>query len=1089
MRSCICQTPWCSDARSKHLFGNRVVSLTSNRFERELWINHLEITGDDIFDVEALADPRVWVGHFHYKDFVVSSDSEGLATFDRIDFKSVTKYRESDTGNSSLVSPPRPAATKNLVIQSFLGDCRILSYEHYNLQNNSIDSRRRRKRVALDKDTFATPPPSIPQGRGFSVPFFEFFIGMSENLITLMRLMNSHGRLCEGSIHFRRSEVTTKRLALTVRCTCSSGKDCKSWAAGVFRWQSTSDVEISPSRSVPIPDVLYALAVCMTPNTMAHADQLFTSMMLTPPSRNLLKDIIKLVIDPYLINEKDRLIKESCGNIRDAGLSPILCMDVGHSSARNSQAATLAAASGNVLLFTLTDTTTNAWLKETVLVERALDFAINEEKLDVSMVEIDDNAKNASIISSFTRVNGPGESINEPVRAGIDVFHAAKAMGKHVIKLTADNASILEKFFKPLCTQGLDVADINNRMNEMLLSKSNDFFSDIKGVFANFGADAWRTASETPSSMRTFAEVNNLVDSTRSHSVWEPVVSTWNQSFPAKKALTSITKIKITNTLSTKTMRNLSVAVEKVTGIPIPNVDKNNEKNELFMYMKKNLPDICYRGNNISIDLAEITQELLKIIKDLPVAEAVSNADPDEVIMLQVFGQHNRTLQVIRKLKTDKITTLAKHLATKMDTAAPSKASEMKTFCIRNFWRMNSVWDDIHEAMVIAQRAFISRLGEFKRTVKNLLRVVNEMFGDWSMKFKMCFLINGLLNFVCHYSDNHDDCARYFWWTQCSDTFIKYVPTQEYCTDLTSGRGIGCRDLIPAFFRILVTAFVTSRYAESQFWKCLSFSKTTICESYFHWKSIMIPKWQNIPAREYERKERAAFIAFVKRQKGKVFLMKKLVTNKYANTLTVASSHKNSRYEPHILDAVGEICSSSVAVLAAVGHFAKKCNSRKERRHKLLLEVTSKYEGDETALNLNLGPVKHELRTFDNSGGPARQSFSELTHSARPVAPFPFRNEQLLHDDEKYRIENIWMSSRAVKKSRLEKRHDHIEGNASICYCCKLEVGIEKTECFVCNLCAHSDCLEIYKSEWQIDSEGVSTCKQCSSFDRLAERK
>lgn len=146
---------------------------------------------------------------------------------------------------------------------------------------------------------------------------------MSENLITLMRLMNSHGRLCEGSIHFRRSEVTTKRLALTVRCTCSSGKDCKSWAAGVFRWQSTSDVEISPSRSVPIPDVLYALAVCMTPNTMAHADQLFTSMMLTPPSRNLLKDIIKLVIDPYLINEKDRLIKESCGNIRDAGLSPI----------------------------------------------------------------------------------------------------------------------------------------------------------------------------------------------------------------------------------------------------------------------------------------------------------------------------------------------------------------------------------------------------------------------------------------------------------------------------------------------------------------------------------------------------------------------------------------------------------------------------------------------------------------------------------------------------------------------------------------------------------------------------------------------
>ena len=75
-------------------------------------------------------------------------------------------------------------------------------------------------------------------------------------------------------------------------------------------------------------------------------------------------------------------------------------MDVGHSSARNSQAATLATASGNVLLFTLTDTKKSAWLKETALVERALDYAIIEEKLNVCIVEINDNAKNALIISS-----------------------------------------------------------------------------------------------------------------------------------------------------------------------------------------------------------------------------------------------------------------------------------------------------------------------------------------------------------------------------------------------------------------------------------------------------------------------------------------------------------------------------------------------------------------------------------------------------------------------------------------------------------------------------------------------------------------
>lgn len=89
----------------------------------------------------------------------------------------------------------------------------------------------------------------------------------------------------------------------------------------------------------------------------------------------------------------------------------------------------------------------------------------------------------------------------------------------------------------------------------------------------------------------------------------------------------------------------------------------------------------------------------------------------------------------------------------------------------------------------------------------------------------------------------------------------------------------------------------------------------------------MIPKWQNVTAEEYERRERAAFITFVSRQREKTFLLKKLVTNKYANTLTVASAQKNSRYERHILDAVSEVFESSAAVLAAVGHFTQKCNT------------------------------------------------------------------------------------------------------------------------------------------------------------------
>ena len=85
--------------------------------------NHLEISADEKTHLSTLQDPRVWVGHFHLKDFIISEDADGNASFESIDFNAVTKYRDYDTGRSSLVSPPRSAATKHLVTISFLSDC------------------------------------------------------------------------------------------------------------------------------------------------------------------------------------------------------------------------------------------------------------------------------------------------------------------------------------------------------------------------------------------------------------------------------------------------------------------------------------------------------------------------------------------------------------------------------------------------------------------------------------------------------------------------------------------------------------------------------------------------------------------------------------------------------------------------------------------------------------------------------------------------------------------------------------------------------------------------------------------------------
>jgi hypothetical protein len=162
--------------------------------------------------------------------------------------------------------------------------------------------------------------------------------------------------------------------------------------------------------------------------------------------------------------------------------------------------------------------------------------------------------------------------------------------------------------------------------------------------------------------------------------------------------------------------------------------------------------------------------------------------------------------------------------------------------------------------------------------------------------------------------------------------------------------------------------------------------------------------------------------------------------------ILVASAQKNSRYENHILDALTDICSSSPAVLAAVEHFTNKCNLRQDRRRDLLKTVTADYEDDETAKNLNLGPVTRELRTVGSDGGPAVQSFRELSFRARPVHSFPFQLGSLLDENQRHRLEKVWASSRALKRNRNDDDLDNINPdiNLSICALCGSAIDSEK---------------------------------------------
>ena len=70
-------------------------------------------------------------------------------------------------------------------------------------------------------------------------------------------------------------------------------------------------------------------------------------------------------------------------------------------------------------------------------------------------------------------------------------------------------------------------------------------------------------------------------------------------------------------------------------------------------------------------------------------------------------------------MSASKILLLAAHLAGEMEIDIPGGKKEMSAFCISNFWRVNNLWEDVKEAMMIANKAFIARISELKRTLKN----------------------------------------------------------------------------------------------------------------------------------------------------------------------------------------------------------------------------------------------------------------------------------------------------------------------------------------------------------------------------------
>ena len=380
------------------MFCNKRVNFPFNNVdERSEWMRLLGVKANIDSDL------RASICHFHVADLVLESESMDDLNSPIIDI-SVRKKGNSQcplVGRNTVErnSPPRPSAelfevqlNVNFFNRSNADVPSVKSFGLHFSQHSCIATRSRTKRIAepiavnLEEDVLVEEHPAGiqkekrskcgPKLGGDENPLYETGVVTADLLLAGFRTMQDHARGCDGNFKFRRIGVRTKGLCLKVTCWCSHGSECKfigfkdssMSSPGKFEWLSTATIDIplpnGKTKKVNTADFKHALAIAITPSKDKHIEQIFQTIGFSPRCTAYITFIKIFIINKYLIDKKQLTIEASLELIRRQKRSVALTMDTGFNSVRRATASTTVTACDGDILFSIVDTTTDAYGKE-----------------------------------------------------------------------------------------------------------------------------------------------------------------------------------------------------------------------------------------------------------------------------------------------------------------------------------------------------------------------------------------------------------------------------------------------------------------------------------------------------------------------------------------------------------------------------------------------------------------------------------------------------------------------------------------------------------------------------------------------------
>ena len=1109
MRTCCCDHGWCDMAREGHFLGTSTVRFPSEASaEWSEWCVHLAVEEST---VRSIRQPRVAISHFHDCDVICALDGDGTIRFCRLEEVTVFKV---NTGNSSLCEFPRPTVTKANYLNSYYRDLRDCSYESYVAAKNGgtmydgSDSagtvKRKRSSPAAHSispggATLLSPPPSAKAFR--ETTFVSPHSGICEAtlLVILCKQMIQHTSRCGGDLLFRNDRISTNGFMLNLVIRCSLGQQCKmatgrdvqrGWTSGRFGWSSSRMVTICGVR-MPIVNLKFAFGISAASAPPAATIRVLRCMMLTPPSDDAIRLMNKRILDPFVIQEKEAVIAR---NMRQLGTRSVcLQMDVGFNSTRAARNACLAVGHEGQIMMTRIETKLPAARKELHLMKTSLHEVIKEFRVNVAAVVIDKNAANGALLRTLTQENNPNPQLRaKAVEEHNDVFHQVKTGGKHMEVFAKALKQELQAGCQQLHRSGRRVdGRVIGRLSLLVMQKFNEFFGPVEAVFASLDPRQWRNISESSASMLRFASDNGLLEEDVSDSFYQPLVDAWNGAASRDKQITSVRNFKPTSKSTKASLHAAVLALGTLKSIEdVPSI--GTSKTQLVEFLQNHLPKLCFRGTLFSSTLPELSRFTVDGL-GLPADGSVIDVDESERRRLEViktyFHDTQPTKAAIKKLKgpeLDAIIADCMPVAEDASFRVPTALGDKRTYCCQHIYLLQDSFEDVTEALRLAEGAFNNRVSDYKRLLKGMLRIVNELYGGFGQTFKMYFVVRALRNFGKHSCGRHGDCNRYMWYARCSESAIYYTPSKQYVSEISSGRGPRCNALIGEFFDLFVVAWTLSKSVEASIWRMLSYMTTTCCENYFLGMAIAVPKSGKMPESEYRRREGWNFLNHTARCQQKTLTYKVLTANKNSSGLIAGRGQHIVAHEPHILEVMRTLFADDTSQ-AYVDVYSAKAKSSLARRQQKSRDAQARYGTDVIMSNLNMGPMKVE-KQHDDAGILRHVQLPLLGPeiSARPVPPFPFPVVQLLDDAGRDRLRQVWEISNKI--SADPKGAQGLAGaddaTCEKCGVCDVLMNADTVACATCSDAIHFLCVNA--SSWLVveptggEDETIYYCIDCT---------